>query len=922
VSSVVVGIDLGTTNTVLAWSDPSCSSEPTVFAVPQLVSRSEVEARPLLPSCLYVAADGEDVADPWQEAPWVVGTFAQRRSGEAPGRVVASAKSWLSYAAVDRTAAILPWGATDPGFERLSPIDAATRLLGHVRTTWNSRYSDWPLERQSVVLTVPASFDQAARQLTLEAAVAAGLSVRLLEEPQAAFYDTLCRFGVEALGALVAGRPEALVLVCDVGGGTTDLTLVRVARGIDGKVTLTRVAVGRHLLLGGDNIDLTLAHLCESRLVAEGQHLDPLRFAELVVACRRAKERLLEANAPLEHRVTVLGTGSNLVGGALSTVLTREEVEHIVLDGFFPELGLDAEPRRGRTALLAFGLPYESDPAVTRHVAAFVRRHAPGARGPDALLLNGGLFHAPRIAERVAHVVSSWLERELVTLPLVDPDLAVARGAVAFGLAMAPSSTGSERLRIGGGSAHGYYVGVEAPGKAGAGQARALCVVPRGSQEGERHVALGHEMALKIGETVRFELFASDGPEVHAPGQLVEVPPDFELLPPVMTRFEHEAQPERGEVRVLIEGELSAVGTLDIACVEAHAQGTPRRFELVFELRGQEAGLGRARAVSERPRSSLRALGRRFDEASEALQRVFGKGRDDVSQRQVKDLLRELERLLGERKSWDLELTRALFDIAGPKHRARRRSADHERLYWMLAGYCLRPGFGHPLDPQRVAVIAPLFDEGLAFPQETRSWQQLWIAWRRIAGGLREQLQVSIRDRLDPFFAPAEAKLKKPKSFKPEAQPEMLELVSWLERVPVERRDELGRWLLERTWTKRDPALWRALGRIGARVPAYASVHHVLPPRTVERWLDHLLRERWEELPTAPFAAAQLARVTGDRTRDLGESLRGEVARRLERAGARAEWIRCVREFVPVEEADQAELFGEELPVGLRILGG
>ncbi|MBN1606213.1 MAG: hsp70 family protein, partial [Polyangiaceae bacterium] len=833
--------------------------------------------------------------------------------------VVGSSKSWLSYAAVDRTAAILPWGVTDPGLVRLSPVDAAARLLGHVRTTWNRTFPDVPLERQSVVLTVPASFDQAARQLTLEAAVAAGLSVRLLEEPQAAFYDTLCRFGIEKLGALVAHRPEALVLVCDVGGGTTDLTLVRVAPSVGGKVTLTRVAVGRHLLLGGDNIDLTLAHLCESRLVADGQHLDPLRFAELVAACRRAKERLLGTGAPAEHRVTVLGAGSNLVGRTLSTVLSRQEVESVVLGGFFPEVGLDAEPRRGRSALLAFGLPYESDPAVTRHVAAFVRRHAPGTSGPDALLLNGGLFHAPRIAERVARVVSSWLDREVVGLPLLDPDLAVARGAVVFGLAVAASNGSGERLRIGGGSAHGYYVGVDASGKPCAGRARALCVVPRGSQEGERHVALGHELALKVGETVRFELYASDGPEVHAPGQLVDVPPDFELLPPVMTRFERED--ECGEVRVLIEGELSAIGTLDIACVEAHAQGSPRRFELAFELRGQEAELGRGRVASERPRSSLRALGRRFDEATEALQRVFGKGRDDVSPRQVKDLLRELERLLGERKTWDLEVTRALFDVVGPKHRARRRSVDHERLYWMLAGYCLRPGFGHPLDPQRVAVVAPLFDEGLGFAQETRSWQQLWIAWRRIAGGLREQQQASIRDRLDPFFAPAEAKLKKPKGFKPEAQPEMLELVSWLERVPVERRSELGRWVLERTWTRREPALWRALGRIGARVPAYASVHHVVGPRTVERWLDHLLRERWEELPTAPFAAAQLARVTGDRARDLGEPLRNEVARRLEQAGARAEWIRSVRELVPVEEADQAEVFGEELPVGLRILG-
>jgi hypothetical protein len=307
-------------------------------------------------------------------------------------------------------------------------------------------------------------------------------------------------------------------------------------------------------------------------------------------------------------------------------------------------------------------------------------------------------------------------------------------------------------------------------------------------------------------------------------------------------------------------------------------------------------------------------------EAFEAIQRVFGKGRSDVKPRETKDLVRELERLLGERRTWTTDVTRALFDVLAPKHRARRRSPDHERVYWMLSGYCLRPGFGHPLDPGRIGILEPLFAEGLAFSDEARSWQQFFIAWRRIAGGLWEKAQSAMQSAIDPHLAPPEKKLSKPKHWRPQALDEMLELASWLERVPAGRRAELARSILERTWTDRDPRLWAAIGRVGARIPTYASVHHVIPAGAAERLLDHLLREKWEEMPTAPRAALQLARMTGDRARDISEPLRRDVVKRLEQHGARSEWIRAVAEYVPMEEAERIESFGEELPVGLRLL--
>ena len=901
---LIVGIDLGTTHTVVAWAPhPRSGSAKAaeIFAVPQLVAPTEVAALPMLPSFLYSPAHGERVDPTLCDGNWLIGKHAQRRGQEVPGRLVSSAKSWLCHAAVDRTAAILPWGTDVPEeVVRMSPVEASARLLRHVQRTWDAARPDSPLSEQQVVLTVPASFDQAARELTLRAAAEAKLTVRLLEEPQAAFYDLLSRLGTKGLTALAERGDDATVLVCDVGGGTTDLTLIRVSHREQG-TEVTRVAVGRHLLLGGDNMDLALAHACEPHLVSGEQTLDPQQFAQLTLACHAAKERLLGDDPPDELPVSVAGRGSALLGNTRSTQLTREETERVVLDGFFPSAVRDAKPQRSRSGLVAFGLPYEQDPAITRHVASFFSRHHREGGGPSALLLNGGVFRAAKVVARLVEVVASWGDAPVRVLPSASPELAVARGAVAYGMALA-----GEGLTIGGGAPHGYYVGVETDGGS-----RALCVVPRGAKEGERHLATRHPLALRVGQAVRFELYATDDAVVDAPGAVVALDAErFMPLPPVTTSFDDEAG---GEVRVHLEGELSAIGTLDLACVNDDGK---RRFQLAFDLRTPIESLRPAR--SEPPPAKIG--GARLDEARELIERTFGKGRKDVKSREVKDLVRSLEKVLGERTDWTTELARTLFDCLAPLHRSRRRSADHERVFWMLTGFCLRPGFGHPEDPRRIKLMAPLFREGLTFPGEARGWQQFFIAWRRMAGGLDERLQVEIRDRLDPFLTTEETKARKPKGFKPMAPDELLELGSWLERVPVARRVELGRWLLERTWTSRDPRLWAALGRVGARTPAYASAHHVVPPSVVERWLDHLLREKWGEVNSAARTAAQLARVTGDRARDVSAAVRAAVEKQLLRVEAPPALIRQVREFVPVEETERALLFGEDLPVGLRLL--
>jgi len=904
-----VGIDLGTTHTVVAYAarddsgDGAAPSTIAVLPLSQLVSAGELEALRLLPSFLYAPAQSEQVADPWQELPWVVGQYARQRGQEVSERLVASAKSWLSHAGVARRDSILPWAADAAEVPKISPVEASRRLLSHVARSFAEAFPNQPLSQQSVVLTVPASFDEVARELTVEAAELSGFSVRLLEEPQAAFYDLIAgerRAAVEAL--LAPGTSSARVLVCDVGGGTTDLTLIDAHRSAAGELSLERVAVGRHLLLGGDNIDLALAQLCEQKLL-HGERLDPLRFSRLLMACRVAKEALLGRAAPSSAPIRVAALGSSLVGGTLATELLQSEVEALVFDGFLPLVERGEAPAKARTGLLAFGLPYERDPAISRHIVQFLERHA--ASGVDALLLNGGLFHAQRAAERVQELVSRFGDRSVTLLPYPEPDLSVARGAVAYSRSLA-----GHGLRIAGGTPRGFYVAVDERAAR-----RALCVVPKGAREGERHVASSGGLWLRVGQPVQLELYTSDTAATHRPGDIVSLDDDFAPLPPVTTLFS--AADGEGDLEVALEGELSAAGTVELSSVELHpGEGrAPRRFRLAFELRSSEP-----EALKSAPPSAARPPPPRLPEALEAIRRVFGEGRTDVKARESKDLPRELERLLGERRAWTLESNRSLFDALAEGRAARRRSEDHERVFWMLAGYCLRPGFGAPLDEQRIAQLVPLFEAGIAAGANTRSWQQFWIAWRRVVAGLREETQARLFGLLEPFLAPSELKLKRSKSLKAaEYSHELLELGASLERVPVERRVALGEWLIERTYRDRDPRLWSAIGRVGARVPGYASAHHVVPARHAESWLDHLLRERWHEVPTAAATAAQLARKTDDRARDVPDAVRAEVIRRLEALPADAELITTVRDFVPLVEAERAAWFGEELPVGLRL---
>jgi molecular chaperone DnaK (HSP70) len=588
-SRFVVGIDLGTTNSVLAYVDTAAAAvdpdapDVRVLEVPQLVRPGEVAARDRLPSFLYLPAPGEyppaSLTLPWGTAEHVIGELARARGAEVPGRVVASAKSWLCTAAADPTGPILPWGAPDD-VPRLSPLDASAAYLAHLRAAWDA-VMPAPLAEQEVYLAVPASFDAAARELTVRAAAAAGLAgARLIEEPQAAFYAWLA---ATRGGWRREVRLGEAILVCDVGGGTTDLSLVVVGEE-GGDLVLERKAVGDHILLGGDNMDLALAHAVRARLAREGTTLDEWQFRGLAHAAREAKEKLLAGERREREPVVVLGRSRKVVGGAVRTHVTRAEVEATLVDGFLPVVRADERPQAARRAgLVEIGLPYAADAAITRHVAGFLARHrevAPG--GISAVLFNGGVMKAARLRARMVEVLEAWRDGAdgLRVLAGAHPDLAVAEGAATYGLARR-----GRGVRIRGGTARAYYVGVETSAPAVPGVARpvkALCVAPFGMEEGSEVALPGAEFGLVVGEPADFRFFGSSVRRTDQPGTVVDgwEAGELEELAPLEATLD--AAGEEGRtVPVRLLAHVTEVGTLELWSVARDG----RRWKVEFNVR-------------------------------------------------------------------------------------------------------------------------------------------------------------------------------------------------------------------------------------------------------------------------------------------------------------------------------------------------
>ncbi len=977
-SRFVVGFDLGTTNSAAAFVDTA--ERPwriQTFAVPQLVAPGQVEVRETLPSFHYQSAEGELAAGalrcPWHNAEpsFAVGFFARDHGMTTPGRLIGSAKSWLCHSGVDRTAALLPWhGAED--VERLSPVEVSARYLGHVRDAWNARFPQHPLADQEFVLTLPASFDEVARELTVKAAAIAGLPrVVLIEEPQAAFYAWIYDHADDWQQRVAPGQK---ILVCDIGGGTSDFTLIRVRGGEDGKVQFHRVAVGEHLILGGDNLDLALAKHIEQKI----GKLSPRQWAVLVRVCRAAKETLLGPEAPESLTVNLPGAGSRLLGGAVQVEITRDEASRLLVDGFFPRVALDAKPQSRRSGFQEFGLPYASDAAITRYLAAFLTAHrhvAVEADGPtpnhdparpDIVLFNGGLFESPLLRQRLLDVIESWFsagasdsgpeaadaEGSASWRPMVLKndrlDLAVARGAAYYGMVRR-----GEGVRIAAGLARTYYIGVENAGGTAATQSPhaeprpatpAVCLLPAGIEPGQDITLAEPKFELLISEPAEFPLFVSSTRLTDKPGEVVPVDRDrITPLPPMRTVLRTKKKGDAETVSVQLHARLTEIGTLDLWLSEI---GGRRSWRLQFDVRSttqtdiaayesQAEGEGMVDEAAWRACQTL-------------LQDAFGPAATEKPESLLKRLSAAMEM---SRTQWPASLCRRIWETLMEVESGRRRSPVHEARWLNLLGFGLRPGYGLAVDDWRVAqtwtALQGKFAHGSANVRV-----EGWILWRRIAGGLAAGQQQALADPLLGAVRNLHHQLTTGRgrsdfSFSIPETAELWRLLGSLELLPQALKVELGSMLLDvlpkRKMAPVRAAIVWAVGRIGARVPLYGPLNAIVPAEVAAEWLQQLLggkgggkgdRSNLCKAPEGPFrqiepvpfsaeqplAVMQLARRTDDRYRDLSEKHRRDAADWLFAVNAPRHFTELVRNGGALQSDEQNMVFGESLPKGLRIV--
>jgi molecular chaperone DnaK (HSP70) len=880
-----IGIDLGTTNSALAYIDEREAEDRDfppihIFETPQLVAAGRVEARRTLPSFLYLE-EGQPV-----------GVYAREQGALVPTRLVHSAKSWLSNPDVDRTAKILPWDSQETG-RVLSPVEVSSRIIAKFREEWD-KVMGMPLAEQEIVLTVPASFDEEARELTVMAARDAGLEkLTLLEEPAAAFYSWIANNLATSRKKLFDGQT---VLVCDVGGGTSDFSLIRVSREGD-LVNFTRTAVGKHLLLGGDNLDLTLAWLVESKL---GVPLSIRQRSGLRRQCSAAKEKLLNDAHLKSVEITVLGSGSSLIGKSLKTEILREEALELALEGFLPMSERGELPKDEKRSLFReLGLPYVADPAVTRHLNEFLE---PTGQTPDAILFNGGFFIPELLRERVADVVGHWYGRRPEIFENTDLDLAVARGAAYYSYVR---STGSGVL-VRGGLPRTYYIGLGEPRE---GKFPAVCLVPRGAEEGAALEIDNDALQLVANRPVSFRLYSSLTRTGDRLGQVLEFDAadaglsGLHMHAPLHAVIRFGKKVEERLIPVKLGARLTEIGTLETWC---ESKISDNRWRLQFELRKQTKA-----APAERKAAAV-VSEQAMKTSLELVEAVFSaSAKSPVPPEEVPA---RLEQTMGLGKnSWPLSAIRQMADAFLAAADGRKKSPAYEIRWLNLAGFCLRPGFGYPGDDFRIEQARRVYAAGLSHGNQVQCEIDWWILWGRVAGGLNRNQQTDVYQRLSAFLLPRG--IKKPQRINPSLLREMWRCAASLELLPLGTKTELGEALVKRVKAGdfKESELW-CLGRLGARKLFYGPINLVIPPATVARWVETL-----RGIPAAGDALAGMARRTEDPTRDLPAATRDAVRSKLQTLPHAARLL-AVLDGEEEDAGALGRIFGEELPSGLVLV--
>ena len=957
-----IGIDLGTSNSALAGA-PLDGSAPKPEACPiyQFNGLDSAIEDLVLPSFLCLLNKAErrslrQIRSSRHELPAtpkpgadkspdnrVVGRFARDQSVSTQDRVIHSAKSWLCHSGVDREAPMLPWSSDKiTPANKLSPVETSAHFLDFLRFAWNRHQSltglSAPFDEQAIVVTVPASFDAVACKLTLDAAQMAGYpeSVRLLEEPQAALYSWLSDHKDNRLWELLHEHAIASLLVCDIGGGTTDFSLFEVQKPrTDTRLPrIRRIAVSEHILLGGDNVDLAMAHRIESSLLTSHSSLHHKQWFHLVAQCRDLKEKVLRDQGLPQHadtgeqfRISLAEAGSNLFGSTRSAEFSRADICHLIEEGFFPRCGPGERPQRAREGLRETGLPYAADTAITRHLADFL-----DGRPVHAILFNGGSLTPRFLRRRLMEIVTGWQHgKQPIELENRDYRLAVARGAAAYGwYRMRDASL------IDFGAAQSIYIEAHVRGDGSERSARAtsessfLCVLPRGTPVDQPVRIENLDLRLLVNQPVQFRAAQSARDYGHREGDSVSFNSEtIHLLPPLQTIVsipQSLTRPANNQLSVTLEANLSPTGRVQLACVNADpTYPDSLRWQLDFNLRQTAQSPGDP-LPSSPGRSPEQDYGsevnvsftdeerKHIESASQWIRGFFAKDSRPVDPRaQVRSLMNDLERVLErKRKEWDRALIRELWVALSEGVTRRNRSIDHECTWLAAAGFLLRPGYGAQFDEHRIDELWRLHSLGLGFPKENRVLIQYWILWRRTAGGLDRNRQEALAMKWLPVIRRGSQ----------EPAPELVRMIASLERLDATTRNSLVTLFSKRFQRLRrgsgDHYCW-ALARLLTRTPLYAEADKILSTDAVATNFDKLASLDWRQprfrYLNTTFSLA--CRMTALREHDVASDLRRRVLAKLRESGARPEQVAVVEKYAPLQENEKETLFGESLPAGL-----
>lgn len=894
----LIGIDLGTTNSCVTYVDTDRKKNPslslTAFPIPQIGEGGMITPKATLPSFCYLL-DRDEKQKKLGDLPWlsasrdyVVGAGALDKGGAFPRKLVHAAKSWLCHPAVDRRAPLLPFDPEGSFEGTISPVEATARYLSHLREVWNERFGKEPdsaFDEQELVLTVPASFDEAARQLTIEAAQLAGYrQLTLLEEPQAAFYSWISQNANKEIL-----QPGDHVLVCDVGGGTTDFSLIDVQEESEKGLSFQRMAVGRHLLLGGDNMDHAVAHFLEQKL-GLNEELPASSWQRLLYQARLAKEVLLGDKSPTYTAVLTSG-GSRLVAETRSVTVTKEEICNLLLQGFFPERSFEEACQLHKTeGLRTMGLPFEEEASILNHLAAFLKQ---AGVTPTALLFNGGAMKPQAFQEAVHNALKRWFpETACKRLESESLDLAVSRGAAYYGKVRAGLG-----IRIRSGLPRSLYLAV-------GGEQKVLTLLARGAEEGTTF-SPEKPFQVKTNEPVAFQLYSSETRLKDRSGDWVAMEPEtMRPLPPLHTALRYGKKKEGEEkIPVRLEVAYTEMGILDLQLVSV---ATPHRWKLEFQLRGS-SGRDNALALTGAARlDETFSSGNTFIEEAKSVIKNLFQGNGDP-----KKVMEQLEHVIGsERNTWSPSLCRELFETVFSFAGSRGKSLDHEMRFWHLIGFLLRPGFGHPLDDYRIKELWKLV---LALPPKAKEQLLLaqCIAFRRVAGGFNRGQQQQLAQRLWPELFKRDGDLLTTKS---ESEryllAERLRAIASFELLDVQLKMRLGDLLLEEKTLSKD-FIW-SLGRLGARQMVYGSLTDVVPSSRCRVWTEKLLSQPVSSEAERALALSWLARRSDCRELNLPRETAQKVSSWL-----KAQPGELSLDAKSLSSTQQAQLLGDSLPHGL-----